>query len=211
MLHRFEAPVLYGVVGLSTSDGKCLESSMSSFEDYMRCAYGWTGTLVARAPSWLTDVIETASAHSAEMTLGDIEGRFCTSLVQSCGACPLVLVACKPDHLLERAARKEFEGTERAKFEGTERAKPEWGATKGYLAVVYHLREYVVWHEALHLLDAEDCYDETGRAVSECDDPDCLMRFGTTKKTCLCSPNRKRIEKTLRCIGNRGLGNEEEF
>lgn len=34
-----------------------------------------------------------------------------------------------------------------------------WGLRNGGLAVVYNDREPALWHEVLHLLGAEDCYD----------------------------------------------------
>jgi hypothetical protein len=65
-----------------------------------------------------------------------------------------------------------------------------WGAARGRtLAAVYsNFRAPTFWHEALHLLGADDCYDEHGMAT--CDMPNCAMRYGTMSDSLvLCTRN----------------------
>lgn len=64
--------------------------------------------------------------------------------------------------------------TERRLAEGG--CPPLWGARIGPLAMVWQEgNPHVLWHEALHLLGAEDCYDELRRPT--CGTPACIMHY----------------------------------
>ena len=79
-----------------------------------------------------------------------------------------------------------------------------WGGTAGCLAAVYQLdNEYILWHEALHMLGAEDCYDmSVGLRGPNCGLPNCIMQYEATKSNVgdwpfLCNENINRIKKML--------------
>ncbi|HEY1378354.1 MAG TPA: hypothetical protein VGF55_16265, partial [Gemmataceae bacterium] len=63
------------------------------------------------------------------------------------------------------------------------RAKPNaiWGCACGCVAFVYGSSEkHVVWHEALHLLGATDCYDTDRPELNPgpiCEVPNCIMQY----------------------------------
>jgi len=101
---------------------------------------------------------------------------------------PLV-VYCKPDSELATAARKQMPAA-------------YWGCTVGStLSAVYRLgNKYILWHEILHLFNANDCYppDDPNRGPT-CELPNCIMQYAPTKKTVgewpfLCQKNIKRIK-----------------
>ena len=67
----------------------------------------------------------------------------------------------------------------------------KWGGSLGRLAVVWHEDRYVLWHEALHLINARDCY--TG-LKPDCDLSTCIMQYVPTRANVgdwpfLCSTN----------------------
>ena len=74
----------------------------------------------------------------------------------------------------------------------------EWGvALPGVFALAWMpANKHLIWHEALHLLHAQDCYDQCGRAT--CEDPRCVMQYEPTATNCggglsVCSANIERI------------------
>lgn len=73
-----------------------------------------------------------------------------------------------------------------------------WGAAMGTISTVWQMRgPQILWHELLHTLGAEDCYDvRNGDPI--CDLPNCLMQWAPTDTTvgrvpALCSKNIERV------------------
>ena len=69
----------------------------------------------------------------------------------------------------------------------------QWGGKLGRLALVWQPdNRHLIWHETLHLLGAEDCYDdETTEGTCE-KEPQCIMQYAPTEESvalwpeCLC-------------------------
>jgi len=74
-----------------------------------------------------------------------------------------------------------------------------WGvAIPCTLAIAWEPRDYLVWHETLHLMNAKDCYNKFG--INKCPSPQCIMRRAPSPENCggrleLCSKNIKRIQR----------------
>lgn len=73
-----------------------------------------------------------------------------------------------------------------------------WGAAmNGEFALVWTPNnKYLIWHEFLHLLYANDCYDSNG--TSSCEEPHCIMQYIPNERNCngsltLCRYNYFRI------------------
>ncbi len=79
-----------------------------------------------------------------------------------------LLVVCPPDHHLAKLAKKSL-------------PTAVYGAANSFFAAVYHESKQVIWHEILHLLGADDCYQlsKSGDVVQrECRDlPNCIMQY----------------------------------
>ncbi len=81
----------------------------------------------------------------------------------------------------------------------TENELAHWGiAIPGKIAVAWHPSKYLIWHEALHLLNAKDCYNKFG--INKCPNARCVMRRAPSRASCgdelsLCSKNVTRIER----------------
>jgi hypothetical protein len=77
-----------------------------------------------------------------------------------------------------------------------------WGAHLGFLSLVYeHGNRHIVWHEALHLLGAEDCYHLPDRGPT-CKSDNCIMQYETNETNVgewpfLCGKNIKRIRERV--------------
>lgn len=84
-----------------------------------------------------------------------------------------------------------------------------WGYTGDYVhyirgalfAAVYKQGlKSTIWHEALHLLRADDCYDENNpsRKKASCDVDNCIMEWDSTPDSpVLCGENINRIHKKV--------------
>jgi hypothetical protein len=76
-----------------------------------------------------------------------------------------------------------------------------WGFSRSALFAVnyappkYRIRNLV--HESLHLFDVDDCYHEnTGKPVSSCDNPKCIMRYAQSAvsiEICSCVKNQLKV------------------
>ncbi len=85
---------------------------------------------------------------------------------------PLV-VCCRRDSSLAQAAR-------------AERPMARWGySTPPVISAVYKPgNKYILWHEALHLWGADDCYLLANpNAGPQCSLPRCIMQYAPTKET----------------------------
>ena len=73
-----------------------------------------------------------------------------------------------------------------------------WGGTCRPVAVVWEPdNKYLIWHEILHLLGAEDCCDERGWGPT-CGKSNCIMQYSPVKRLIgswpfLCDKNITRI------------------
>ena len=78
-----------------------------------------------------------------------------------------------------------------------------WGTAFPTLAITYEIEKYIVWHEMLHLLGADDCYDlSQGDRGPNCDCPNCIMQYEATKANVgdwpfLCDPNIQSVQKQI--------------
>lgn len=120
------------------------------------------------------------------------ENIFCTAasisdilvkdiLVNGLGLLPGLMVHCRKDSTIAQKARK---------------ANPNarWGGQVDRLAVVWQLNnKMVIWHEVLHLLGADDCYDNQTQKDTCEKAPGCIMQYAATEESvtdwpkCLCA------------------------
>jgi len=85
-----------------------------------------------------------------------------------------LLVYCSPDSKIALAAQKNA-------------PHAEWGATCESLAAVYSLNNKIaIFHEALHLLGADDCYIENQpcQKKPDCNFERCIMDFNPPEQWC---------------------------
>lgn len=119
-------------------------------------------------------------------------GPASSNLVKVFGRLPMIIAACRKYHPLAQLALK-----------GDPRA--ECGATCGRFALVYNLANpYTVWHEALHLLDADDCYTDDDDGPT-CELQNCIMQYAATRETVgdwpfLCAANCDRVRRFVRGV-----------
>ena len=80
--------------------------------------------------------------------------------------------------------------------------EPKWGVTVyGRYAFVWEPEnKFIVWHEAMHLLWADDCYNATGQTT--CEESCCIMQYIPCEKNCcgdlhLCSSNVRCVTANL--------------
>lgn len=73
-----------------------------------------------------------------------------------------------------------------------------WGdARKGFFTIIKNIHEKNIWHEIVHLIGAEDHYDEdTLKVKSICKNNRCIMRYGKTKGV-LCQESLNEIRNYL--------------
>ena len=55
-------------------------------------------------------------------------------------------------------------------------------AVLGLYAMVWTPNKYVFWHEALHLLNVPESYDESGQTI--CEEQSCIMQWHPTQESC---------------------------
>jgi len=133
----------------------------------------------------LGSVLESA-AHTLGKELGTIETKDPTSR-----RTPGLLVCCTVGHSLAKLCVK---------------TNPNfvWGAATQPVAIVYELsNKYIIWHELLHTLGAEDCYDKNDPASNPgptCECPNCIMQYAPTHNNVtqwpfLCEANVRKIRK----------------
>lgn len=91
-----------------------------------------------------------------------------------------------------------------AKLSKDESSSACWGYSYPWLGLSYGGHdEYIVWHEMMHLLGADDCYDLKQRShAPNCELDNCIMQYEPTKHTVgewpfLCCKNINLIKKRL--------------
>ena len=107
-----------------------------------------------------------------------------------------LLVYCHQDSQVAKAAKSEAARMNKA--------PPCWGAANSPLAAAYKVGSKVaVWHEALHLLGADDCYieDDPYQKKPDCELDGCIMEYAPLESTCenwpfLCDENIKKLKDT---------------
>ena len=59
-----------------------------------------------------------------------------------------------------------------------------WGINNAGLAAIYNLdNKYIVWHETLHILGADDCYDlDKDNRGPNCELGNCIMQYEATEE-----------------------------
>jgi predicted nucleotidyltransferase len=95
------------------------------------------------------------------------------------GVTPKLLVYCRPDSQIANVARRE-------------NPSALYGAACGSFAAVYRLDYKVtIWHEALHLLGADDCYEQDNPLESaRFQNQDCFAALAmTNKRQLICLAN----------------------
>jgi len=107
------------------------------------------------------------------------------------GIAQRLLVYCSPDSNIAEAARRK-------------ESSAKYGANCGFFSAVYKPNsKVIVWHEALHLLGADDCYiveDRRVRKKSCCKLDGCIMEYNPPESTCekwpfLCDRNVKKLKE----------------
>ncbi len=97
-----------------------------------------------------------------------------------------LLVHCPAQHPFVRVAQ-------------AENPLARWGiGVPRRFAVVWVENKYLWWHEALHLFNAKDCYNQFG--IHKCPEPRCIMQAAPTAESCdrrlyLCSKNVRRLQE----------------
>ena len=85
-----------------------------------------------------------------------------------------LLVYCSPDSNIAIAAQRKV-------------PHAEWGAMCAFLAAVYSLNNKIaIFHEALHLLGADDCYieDKPCQKKPDCNFERCIMDYNPPEQWC---------------------------
>lgn len=161
------AILLYGSLGLSPVEAERFSRAMKEFPVLLaKPPLEVTVPIRQMEPELLQDV---QRCLGQKPTLADRCADLTYWLYSTYKRLPMVILACPKDHKLAKLARNK-------------NGLAEWGATLGLLALVYSLdNPYVVWHEAMHLLGAEDCYDDAGRHT--CPRGNCLMQYEPCKQT----------------------------
>ena len=82
--------------------------------------------------------------------------------------------------------------------------KALWGIATYSLSLAYEFHDqYSIWHEMLHLIGADDCYDlNKNDRGPNCNCPNCIMQYEATKANVgdwpfLCDANIQRIQRRI--------------
>jgi hypothetical protein len=110
----------------------------------------------------------------------------------------LIFVFCRRDEEFAADARAEH-----ARAVANVNVPADWGiAQRGEYAVVWKPgNRYLIWHEAMHLLGALDCYNSRG--TTTCEESRCVMQYAPDHEQCggslhLCGGNVERIARNQR-------------
>ena len=109
-----------------------------------------------------------------------------------------LLVCCQGDSSLAQAARQANE-------------LAQHGAAVGAVfAAAWAGGKYVAWHEALHLLGAEDCYTPQDPGPT-CEQANCIMQYAPDQASVgewpfLCQANVERVRDRARLLSARNCG-----
>ena len=113
------------------------------------------------APAVSVELQQEASFHDVSIGVAEAFADFAESPCRL----PGLIVYCSEDSAVAQAAQ-------------AGESTAEWGAACGCLAAVWKPdHPGLVWHEALHLLGAQDCYCRGCFASPTCERPNCVMQF----------------------------------
>ena len=183
--------IYYYCLDLSADQENIIGSSLQQLGQLMKHPPLNVDCSIAPLPGYLQDKIADDITH---LDFGDCAAQmFCTMSSKASDVMPVprLLVCCDPQHPLANKCLK---------------ARPSalWGVANGCIAVVYNLdNHYAIWHELLHTLGAEDCYDPENPSRCPgptCEHPECIMQYATDKgeadgQLLLCRENVDRIRK----------------
>lgn len=118
---------------------------------------------------WPSHLVEPLCGGGEDRCLTDLQERFidCVATILDLTECyARIAIGCAPDHAFTQSAL-------------SNNPNARWGCNVGWLALVYHPNNnHLVWHEAMHLLGADDCYDEDDPNSPTCELGDtCLMYY----------------------------------
>lgn len=179
------SPVIFYLdLGLSQETHGRFVSAVRALPDMLRREPLAVSVSTEPLPQDQCDHVRTLLANSQE-EIADTTGRLSKYLLDCSGAYRRLIVGCREDDVLA----KRFD-------------QPEWwGGNNNCLSVCWRIPdEFVVWHEALHLLGAKDCYDESGRTT--CELPKCIMQYVPCRENVgdwsfLCSENIQRVKDAV--------------
>lgn len=164
-----------------------LRESMDQLSHYLSCPpvevnYSFE-ELPAKLKNTISDVLETEN---------DIISFFAwtlSALHKNLRRVSRLFILCPPDGKIAALAKKKSPNV-------------LWGLSNTQVSATYYLdNEFIIWHEALHLLDADDCHDiSKGDRGPNCECKNCIMQYEPTKYTVgewpfLCTRNIDRIRK----------------
>ncbi len=146
----------------------------------------------------MTEELPDKHAEKVSQLLCGSENISCTAasisyiIVNGLELLPGLMVYCREDSTIAQEVRK---------------ANPKalWGGQVDGLAVVCELNnKMAIWHEVLHLLGADDCYDsQTEKGTCE-KAPGCIMQYAATEESvadwpeCLCARTTKQLRDYAR-------------
>ena len=166
----------------------------------------WTdqfAAIVAQSPLNLRCEVEWVSGELRDLIVQSLRGESLALVDQNIlnslfdhprwGAglrLPKVVVFCRTDHPLRTIIMKQW-------------PHARWGGSLGGTSVIYEERRGAAWHEMLHLLGAEDCYDPNnpdGVALPTCGHSNCIMQYApnlgeSENSFFLCESNAERIRR----------------
>jgi len=182
----------YCCLGLNRRHGQSLRRSMDELSRFMAQPPLEEPYRFVELADDKREKIQDAFDHCTK--LDDFLGKVVVTMTTD--MLPL-LILCPPESTIAQLARKR----ERTAC---------WGASFGdrdecscyWLSLVYHLNDkHTIWHEALHLLGADDCYDKETKERT-CELPNCIMQFEDPKQGYgqglpLCQANIERVKKHI--------------
>lgn len=119
------------------------------------------------------------------------------SIAQS-SARPNLSILCSPESKIAQLARKQSPEA----LWGFSNADPEHPEGKcGWCSATYELgNKFILWHETLHVLGADDCHDCDRNPGPTCGCKNCIMRYVPTPESVgewpfLCKENLDRIQR----------------
>jgi len=177
------ATVLYASLDLPEEEASQFDAAMRELPDWLRREPIGAPVSVAPMPTAWLDAVSDILAQAPDIpeAVADLTGL----VMEEGRRIPCMVLGCTPDHEFARKARHQF---------------PDglWGVACDRFTLCYFCENpYSVWHETLHTLGAEDCYDlETKRTTCEC--AGCLMQYAAAEDTIgdwpwLCRANQERI------------------
>ena len=181
----------YEPIGLAPEEEKLFVEAMEELPDHIRRAPANIDISVARLPSELSDRVSEIlyDGRSLVECAPSLQDYF----VDELSYIPRLVVGCRPDDTLSAAATS---------------IDPHayWGlAVIKCVALIYRLNNrHIIWHEALHTLDAVDCYSLPDQGPT-CDQRNCIMQYAPDNCTVgawpwLCQRNSDRIRSFIeRC------------